>query len=149
MVDLEEFLRHAIQRPVLNSMVGQLLVCISVRLQLAVAKLRDPKAREPLVRGFSFKLSAAEDAPNGHKLDHKLAKYVHACKTAMSGATFFGVATDKGSVYALPLQITLLSLPTNMLTLCAPTVDQYTPTTPHRYRGKRLCITHVNLGGGT
>lgn len=150
-VSLKDFLLDVPKVVVLSSLGRQVLWHVSLALEIACgAQVKRGKEHSSL----KFKWHA--DAHMGScRLDKSIAMYVKSTQVRLKGEVFFGVATDKAWVHALPLHAAIFTLPSGEAILATPAVGPIAGIhwLPHRRisRGKRLGKTsepYQGLGGG-
>lgn len=115
--------------PVAESMLAQLCLALSHQLQLVMAS--DNNDGHHIKRDVEFNFDdPSEGFGVGEDVDHALAKYVTNAAQQIGNPRCVSIATDKASVGNLPLQVTVLALPSNLAVLMPPQVAAGHPELP-------------------
>ncbi|CAK0876142.1 unnamed protein product, partial [Prorocentrum cordatum] len=109
--------------PVAECIIAQ--VCLSLSHQLQIVMASDNNDGHLVRRDVEFSFDdPAEGFGVGEDVDQSLAKYVTNAAHQLGKPRCVSVATDKASVGNLPLQVSVLALPSNLAVLMPPQVDR-------------------------
>lgn len=105
-----------------RAVVGQIALSIAAALEVRMGQMAMGKD-SAVASGMSFRwLSMVESIQWGYQLDEKLARYMQSCVAACLHQTMITLATDKHSGCGVPLQNTIICLPSGTAMLCPPQV---------------------------
>lgn len=116
------FMRDAAMVPCLRSLNAQILWHMSLYIEATLGALAQAKQQpQRIASSLSFVWDA--DAHIGScKVDQAISMYVRSSYERLSQETFFGVATDKAWVHALPIQQSIISLASGVAVYAVPAV---------------------------
>lgn len=121
-VPLCVLVRATISKAPLAAFNAQLVWAASQQIELGMCAQVARSKRSLSVATISFKWVDDSLHLSGTKLDHKLAKYVSCGRGMTTGAKMVGIATDKATIHALPMQVTILTVPSNLALFACPQV---------------------------
>ena len=110
-------------KPALKALFGQLLATVSVLLERGLgAQARGAVTASPGCR-FTMAWKDKDDADlQGPALDRLLLSHVCAGRALLQGEEIVGLATDKGNIKSLNLQVSAVATPGNHTIFCCPQV---------------------------
>ena len=99
-------------------MLGQILVHVSHEIERFGEMARKKPSEQ--AKDFKFEWNDITADLKGNVRDQHLAQYVQTCKHLSKGHSEFSCCTDKAQVRALPLQVTAIGLPNNIVWVAPP-----------------------------
>lgn len=144
-MQLAVFINKLIKCDSLRSLLAQFVFAAAKQIERMMgARVTNKEVSVGLV--MRWRDSGCDLAAN--EVDKYMAQYITNCRMLLRDATVMSIATDKGSVNGLPLQDTIIGVPTGYAVLAPPAVLLVLAARSLLFQPRKLILL-VYLGGGS